>query len=109
MSGILKYMFYPEGWDHAASTDFCLNPGHKHLSAFKRTFASNVLAAASARAYPTFSCGKLEYDPVPSCLIWDNLLEFSFFYSLKIPPFFLEPSRSTDLALADVTAGCQSL
>lgn len=64
MSGILKYMFYPEGWDHAASTDFCLNLGHKHLSAFKRTFASNVLAAASARACPTFSCGKPEYDPL---------------------------------------------
>lgn len=78
MSGILNYMFYPEGWDHAASTDFCLNLRHKHLSAFKRTSASNVLAAATARACPTFSCGKPEYDPDPSGVIRDNLLEFPF-------------------------------
>lgn len=76
MSGILKCMFYPQGWDHAESTDFCLNLGHKRLLAFKRTFASNVLAAASARVCPPFSCGKPAYDPDPSCLIRDNLLEF---------------------------------
>lgn len=78
MSGILKYMFPPEGWDHAESTDFCLNISHKQLSAFERTFASNVSAAASARACPTFLCGKPEHDPDPSCLIRDNLLEFPF-------------------------------
>lgn len=68
MIGTLKHMCYPEGWDHAESTDFCLNLVQTHLC-FKRGGSCICKGVSNIFMWTHFH---------PSCLIRDNLLEFPF-------------------------------